>query len=338
MQKAARLSYIDMAKGFAMLLVIIGHCTYSDKELVGWLYSFHMPLFFALSGFTFRPEKYNSLGKVIKAKFRQLVIPYFFFSVVLWALCLLLLDGMKLQYRHINELIGIVVSDRLSDYFFSLWFLTTLFLSEPLLWCLTRITKGRALWLAPISVAAFAVGTVAIDFFKGTYWSADLVPIALSFLMFGYLLRKKLDSSSDRQPSALLIAAAWGVNLLFFWLNYRLGGRSDLYFCKLVNPLYFYLSACGGTVGAILLCRRLARCAALEYIGRYSLVFYAFESLAIPLSERFLRAVLGAAALERTPLPATALVLLMSCAMLAMASVVYGAIRRSSKPQPVYIG
>jgi fucose 4-O-acetylase-like acetyltransferase len=61
MKNHSRLAYVDIAKGVAMLLVIIGHCSYSEKILVGWLYSFHMPLFFALSGFTFRPEKYKSL-------------------------------------------------------------------------------------------------------------------------------------------------------------------------------------------------------------------------------------------------------------------------------------
>ena len=65
MQKHSRLHYIDIAKGMAMLLVIIGHCSYSEKILVGWLYSFHMPLFFALSGFTFRPQRYKTLREVL---------------------------------------------------------------------------------------------------------------------------------------------------------------------------------------------------------------------------------------------------------------------------------
>lgn len=320
MQKNARLPYVDMAKGFAMLLVIIGHCTYSDKILVGWLYSFHMPLFFALSGFTFKPEKYRSLRDVIAAKFKQLVIPYFFFCGLLWALSLLLLDGMRLEYRHINELIGIVVSNRLSKYFFSLWFLTTLFLAEPVLWCLCRLTKDRARALIPLSVGAFAVGAPLLQAVYGTYWSADLVPIALSFLIMGYLLRRCMAYLSERPVSFAALALAWGVNLLFFWLNYRQVGRSDLYYCKLGNPLYFFLSACGGTLGTLLLCQLLSRCAALEYIGRHSLVFYAFESLAIPLSERLLRSAVGAAALRHAPLRTTALVLVISCVMLALTS------------------
>ncbi|MBR5302134.1 MAG: acyltransferase family protein [Clostridia bacterium] len=328
MQKKTRLYEVDMAKGFAMLLVLIGHCTYSDRELVGWLYSFHMPLFFALSGFTFHPEKYKSLREVIDAKFRQLIIPYFLFNTILWVLSLLLLDGLHLQYRHLNELIGIVVADRLSDYFFSLWFLTALFLAEPLLWCLTRMTGRRTGLLMPLSVCSFAAGAVILPVFKGTYWSADLVPIALSFLLLGYLASIWFQRSPALLRSRKTLALAWGVNLLFFWLNFIQVGRSDLYFCKLGNPVYFYLSACGGTIGALSLCLNLGRLPGIEYIGRNSLVFYAFESLAIPLSERLLRSMWGASSLESAPFVSMLMVLSLSCGMLAFASFGYAAFRR----------
>ena len=323
MKNHSRLAYVDIAKGVAMLLVIIGHCSYSEKVLVGWLYSFHMPLFFALSGFTFRPEKYKSLREVVSVKARQLIIPYFFFSVLLWMLSLLLLDGMHLEYRHMNELIGIVLSNRLSDYFFALWFLTTLFLAEPILWLTLRLTRARTLLLLPLSIAAFFSGSVVLNALHGTYWSADLVPIALSFLLLGYMLRHWMDRFQAISKSILPLLAAWSVNLLFFWLNYIQVGRSDLYFCKLGNPLYFFLSACGGTLGAILLCQRIARCAELEYVGRNSMVFYAFESLAIPLSERLLRSAVGSSALQGTSHFATFMVLSLSCGMLAIASTMF---------------
>ena len=43
-----RIEWIDALKGFAIILVIIGHTTISvtNKETFVWIYSFHMPLFF----------------------------------------------------------------------------------------------------------------------------------------------------------------------------------------------------------------------------------------------------------------------------------------------------
>ena len=46
-----RVEYIDVARGIAMLLVILGHCHQTvDCTLNRFILSFHMPLFFFLSG------------------------------------------------------------------------------------------------------------------------------------------------------------------------------------------------------------------------------------------------------------------------------------------------
>ncbi|UTY38328.1 hypothetical protein NMU03_11665 [Allocoprobacillus halotolerans] len=41
-----RIKYIDIAKGIATLLVIIGHLSYTPPGIKAWLYTFHIPLFF----------------------------------------------------------------------------------------------------------------------------------------------------------------------------------------------------------------------------------------------------------------------------------------------------
>lgn len=63
-----RLRYIDIAKGMAILCMVLGH-TYSMQEkpfIFIWIYSFHMPLFFITSGILYRikrsgEQKYSSL-------------------------------------------------------------------------------------------------------------------------------------------------------------------------------------------------------------------------------------------------------------------------------------
>ena len=48
-----RIQYVDAAKAIAIILVIIGHCFWINAipRLVNLIYSFHMPLFFIVSGF-----------------------------------------------------------------------------------------------------------------------------------------------------------------------------------------------------------------------------------------------------------------------------------------------
>ena len=53
-----RILWIDAARGIAILLVILGHCIGSlDDPGNKVILSFHMPLFFFISGFCARKEK-----------------------------------------------------------------------------------------------------------------------------------------------------------------------------------------------------------------------------------------------------------------------------------------
>ena len=48
--KDNRVGWIDCLKALGIYLVILGH-TLKDSYLSVWIYSFHMPLFFILSGY-----------------------------------------------------------------------------------------------------------------------------------------------------------------------------------------------------------------------------------------------------------------------------------------------
>ena len=90
-----RLQYVDLLKGFAIFLMVMGHflswqwggslnssmptdVLYINR-LVRFIYSFHMPLFFFLSGYVFnmsmRLWKMSDLLNAIYKRFIQLIIP-----------------------------------------------------------------------------------------------------------------------------------------------------------------------------------------------------------------------------------------------------------------------
>ena len=62
---AKRLDYIDAAKAIAIILVIIGHSNWLSAipRVGGMIYSFHMPLFFIISGFFWKYTESASLHK-----------------------------------------------------------------------------------------------------------------------------------------------------------------------------------------------------------------------------------------------------------------------------------
>lgn len=75
-----RVGWVDALRGFGIVLMIVGHANYLPTDLKHMIYGFHMPLFFVLAGYLFRPEKYENLNELIRDKFRRYVIPYFVLS------------------------------------------------------------------------------------------------------------------------------------------------------------------------------------------------------------------------------------------------------------------
>lgn len=70
---------IDIAKGIGIMLVVIGH---TDSPLHDFIYLFHMPLFFFLSGYAYKKiDSYNPI-KVIKKRFKSLYIPFISIQLV----------------------------------------------------------------------------------------------------------------------------------------------------------------------------------------------------------------------------------------------------------------
>ena len=61
-----RLEWIDLAKGIGIILMVIGHMPSIPSAVHNWIFSFHMPLFFFLSGYMFKKKKVK--GKCFKRR------------------------------------------------------------------------------------------------------------------------------------------------------------------------------------------------------------------------------------------------------------------------------
>ncbi|MCC3671316.1 acyltransferase family protein [Terrisporobacter mayombei] len=67
MNNKNRLYYLDNTRGFALLGVVIGHIYESNNAFINWIYSFHVPLFFIISGALLYYK--DSINKVFLAYF-----------------------------------------------------------------------------------------------------------------------------------------------------------------------------------------------------------------------------------------------------------------------------
>lgn len=75
----SRLRHIDVARGIAILCVILGHL--SNNSINRVVYTFHLPIFFLISGYFLNTE--TSTFNYIRKKLRTLVIPYIITSIAI---------------------------------------------------------------------------------------------------------------------------------------------------------------------------------------------------------------------------------------------------------------
>lgn len=87
-----RLDYIDKLRGFAILLVVMGHLYLpytvqgNSHPVAEMIYSFHMPLFFFISGYLCEiTHKIAMIGYLnfVRKKVISLLIPYLFWVVAI---------------------------------------------------------------------------------------------------------------------------------------------------------------------------------------------------------------------------------------------------------------
>ena len=70
---------VDIAKGIAIILVIVGHCHCIGNLTFKIIYSFHMPLFFMFAGWFYKKREVTDS---IKHDFHRLIVPYLVFASI----------------------------------------------------------------------------------------------------------------------------------------------------------------------------------------------------------------------------------------------------------------
>lgn len=124
--------WVQIAKGIGIILVVIGHfCPNNSPEYWRFIkkiiYLFHMPLFFFLSGFLFRYEKYPYL-LLINKKINRLLFPLIMIAILF--LVIKYITGFFFQLDNpVNvESVYALFTDPVNSYMPLLWFVYTLFL------------------------------------------------------------------------------------------------------------------------------------------------------------------------------------------------------------------
>lgn len=196
----ARDETIDTLRGIGIIFVVLGHLLsdgphntlYNDGQLYRYIYSFHMPLFFILSGYCF---KYRDTFKgYLIHKLKTLALPYYasVFISIFFTICFsniydfnrfvdaLILSGTNLAY--VNN--------------FALWFYPVIFLASIIFYWMYILLKKVYINVVLIIVLSFCVfwfdTNFLVQFLHGeiSVWGLSVVPQAVLFMCVGYFFKQ----------------------------------------------------------------------------------------------------------------------------------------------------
>lgn len=271
---SARVEWTDRARGIGIVLVVVGHVlgglragsVVADSAAVGfavdWIYAFHMPLFFFLSGLFAAAGDRVALPAFVAAKLRTIAYPYFLWSV-LQTLLHAAAPGTN-QHAGIADLLHLLDAPVMQ-----FWFLHVLFCISVLFALGRRAGLGRGPLLA-MSMALYAGGRVGDLGGWGIPYS-----VAAHFVYFalGAFTAPRLAAAVESSTTATLGAALSGFVLLAAAV--AVGAQRSPWLAPLLA---------GAGIGATVLLARVIGTPAnggfLAVLGRHSLQIYVAHTIA----------------------------------------------------------
>jgi fucose 4-O-acetylase-like acetyltransferase len=287
----ARDQTMDALRGFAILLVVLGHMTqFTDPDfdhnlVFRMIYSFHMPLFFFISGYVINlPRLQSGLGNYVWKRTLRLAVPFltWTFLVIYW------LDGIFTRMTFRAFAIQIYHSPDGGG----LWFLWALFLCLLILPVFRPVMDLRAKYL-PGAIGLFADVTIlAAVICLLRVWHFDDAGIGFfrpdfPYVLAGAMVRRwefKARSLGCWQEVILVlfpfVSAGWyrGSPPWLVRIVQHLDGGS---YPGWVTPTFDYVAAFVGISFSFLLFRRITWRPALAFfgwLGLQSLGIYAITS------------------------------------------------------------
>lgn len=286
MEKSDRIEWIDVAKGIAILLVVLGHTlSWSDaneniyREII---YSFHMPLFFILSALASKKIKDSKeLVMKIEKSFVRLIVPvigYVFIGAILEII--ILHDSLDVSSYLANRINTIVYANGVDVHVLEsvvpgigmVWFMITLFLSKNLFnyICLKLVTPMKIF----VATMICGVGGMLIGYIQWLPFTLDIVFQVMPFFYFGSKL-KDINIKKCIVVKMIIMGVAW-IAIFMFYHRFT-NSYFDLSWRW--HPLY-PLSDIGAVCGSMfiicisVLIEKFKIVSPLKYLGRNTLVFY----------------------------------------------------------------
>lgn len=281
MEKNKQIEWINILRGFAIFLIVVGHAIgYSKglKEVSRYLSSFYVPLFFFISGYLFKENKEEKIGTYIKRKAKRILIPYFVFAILSLIPYYLFGGEVQSNLNSKNSISNSILVSLGAVLYGSghgnslpqnspLWFLPCYFVVvviAKLVYDKTKNFKHKSIIL---SVFFFIVGGVVYYYFNAAYpFGFETALVMLYFYFLGHQL-KQINMGSNKVKITIGV-----ISLIIGFIIHLFNGRISCMNNDYKNSyLIFILSATFTIIGYCYLFSLLKKCQPLSYLGKHTI-------------------------------------------------------------------
>lgn len=192
-----RITYLDIAKGISLLLVMIAHSCGFPFGTGKYFTAFYIQIFFLLSGLTYKRGR--TIRENILRRVKGIIVPYFIYNAVVIVINIILgkLRSMEALWKAI---IGALYSrycfysiDYIGENRFFLqignspmWFLTAIFVSSCIFYIIVECIKEKREYLYICSIGLILL-TIILELSPILLpWSVDTAFIGALFMLIGY--------------------------------------------------------------------------------------------------------------------------------------------------------
>lgn len=246
---AVRDRKFDILKAIGIILVVIGH---SKSPFTRFIYLFHMPLFFFISGYFYKEEYSKKPVILIQKRLKTLWVPFVFYSSILLVFHNLFCDmniysnnnffkgANRIEKYNLIEFLNsfgrILGFERTEQLAGAFWFLETLFIVNIIFvsvnYCINRLVKNKFEEITRL-VTIFIIFFVGVAFSYGkldTNRNFEVAFITTMFFYWGYLYKKY--QKKIKINNILLIPCV----AILSYSSFK--GQVDLVRNIIVNPIF----------------------------------------------------------------------------------------------------
>jgi len=290
-----RLEFIDIAKGIGILLVVMGHNDFGAVSpfFYKFIYAFHMPLFFFVSGMFFKDDIPFLI--MLRRRFDSLIKPYL--------VTLIMIFFMTISFTKVNfdiattRIIKAIYANGHYIDWVQLWFIPHLFALNIFAFGYFKFVKiAKSKWATWIFL--FLIQTIGV-FTLGAFWpfvinifgrnitifglplSIDIILVSGFFFILGREVNRIVPSEVFAHPLTLLVSVS-ALMIMLIFLPQTIDFNTRVFESLPINSLESIL----GIIFILSLSKKIENIPFLSrifrYVGQASLIILIFH---VPIQE-----------------------------------------------------